>query len=115
MYIVGDLLFAFATDGWMMFIILIPYCLGGISEPSIQGIISNQVPDNEQGEIQGIMTSVLSVSSIIGPLVMTNLFAFFTSNSTPIYFPGAPFILGCCLTAIGIFIAKSTFSKFLKN
>jgi len=40
----GLLGFAFAFEGWMMFVILIPYCLGGIASPTVQGIISNQVP-----------------------------------------------------------------------
>lgn len=41
LYIIGLMLFAFATKGWMMFVFLIPYCLGGITGPAIQGIMSN--------------------------------------------------------------------------
>ncbi|HEY4784647.1 MAG TPA: TCR/Tet family MFS transporter, partial [Bacteroidales bacterium] len=49
----GLVFFAFCNTGWMMFAFLIPYCLGSIGGPAIQGIISNQVKDNEQGELQG--------------------------------------------------------------
>ena len=49
-------LFAFATQGWMMFLFLVPYCLGGISGPALQAIISLHVPKNEQGELQGSLT-----------------------------------------------------------
>ncbi len=69
LYSLGFFLFAAATETWMMFAFLIPYCLGGIAGPAIQGIISTQVPSNEQGELQGALTSLMSVTSIIGPLL----------------------------------------------
>ncbi len=111
LFVIGNVLFAFANQGWMMFAFLVPYCLGGIANPSMQGIISNQVPANEQGELQGVLTSLMSVSSIIGPLVMTNLFAYFTSKNALIYFPGAPFILAGFLTIIGIVIVQRLLDK----
>ena len=67
LYSVGLILFSFATEGWMMFVFLIPYCLGGIAGPALQGIISSQVPSSEQGELQGALTGLVSVTSIIGP------------------------------------------------
>jgi DHA1 family tetracycline resistance protein-like MFS transporter len=94
LYTIGLLLFAFATEGWMMYVFLLPYCLGGIGMPALQGIISSQVPQNEQGELQGALTSLMSVTSIIGPPLMTNTFAIFTAKDAPIYFPGASFLLG---------------------
>jgi DHA1 family tetracycline resistance protein-like MFS transporter len=53
LYALGLFLFAFATESWMMFVFLIPYCLGGIAGPALQSIISGHVPPNEQGELQG--------------------------------------------------------------
>jgi DHA1 family tetracycline resistance protein-like MFS transporter len=97
LYALGLLLFAFASQSWMMFAFLIPYCLGGIAGPALQSIISGHVPPNEQGELQGALTSLQSVTTIIGPLVMTNLFAFFTAPGAPIYFPGSAFLLGAIL------------------
>lgn len=99
LYALGLLLFAFASKTWMMFVFLIPYCLGGIAGPALQSIISGQVPSNEQGELQGALTSLMSVTSIIGPLVMTNLFAYFTKADAPVHFAGAPFLLGAVLMA----------------
>lgn len=99
LYALGLLLFAFASQTWMMFVFLIPYCLGGIAGPALQSIISGQVPSNEQGELQGALTSLMSITSIIGPLVMTNLFAYFTKNNAPVHFAGAPFLLGAILMA----------------
>lgn len=94
LYAFGLLLFAFASQSWMMFVFLIPYCLGGIAGPALQSIISGHVPPNEQGELQGALTSLISVTSIIGPPLMTGLFAYFTKPGAPIHFPGVSFLLG---------------------
>jgi DHA1 family tetracycline resistance protein-like MFS transporter len=91
---VGMFLFSMANQSWMMFVFLIPYCLGGIAAPALQATITGHVPANAQGELQGSLTSLLSVTAIIGPLLMTNLFAFFTSPHSPVHFPGASFLLG---------------------
>ena len=105
LYALGMFLFAFATQSWMMFVFLIPYCLGGIAGPALQATISGHVPPNEQGELQGALTSLMSATSIIGPLLMTNLFAFFTAGATPFLFPGAPFLLGGLLMLLSSFLA----------
>jgi len=107
LYAIGLILFAFATSTWMMFAFLVPYCLGGIAGPALQSIISAHVPKNEQGELQGSLTSVMSVTSIIGPLIMTNLFAYFTNPKHTIYFPGASFLLGAVFMLFSAFIAYS--------
>ncbi len=94
LYALGLLLFAFASESWMMFVFLIPYCLGGIAGPALQSIISGHVKPNEQGELQGALTSLMSVTSIVGPPLMTNSFAYFTGPNKPFYFPGVSFLIG---------------------
>ncbi len=111
LYSAGLFLFAFASQGWMMFVFLIPYCLGGIAGPALQSIISGNVPKNEQGELQGALTSLMSATSIIGPLLMTNLFAWFTRPGTPVKFPGAPFFAGAILMMISAIVAARTMKK----
>ena len=108
LYAVGFLLFAFATKTWMMYAFMIPYSLGGIAGPSLQGIISAHVPPNEQGELQGALTSLMSATAIIGPLIMTNLFAYFTSAQAPIIFPGAAMLLGAILSVLSAILAYKT-------
>jgi DHA1 family tetracycline resistance protein-like MFS transporter len=99
----------------MMFAFLVPYCLGGISGPALQGIISSQVPSNEQGELQGALTSLVSLTAIVGPLLMNSLFAYFTSDEAPIYLPGAAFYLASLLTLISLFFAYRVLStRFIK-
>lgn len=98
---IGLILFAFAYQSWMIYAFTFLYCVGGIASPILQGIISGKMPANEQGELQAIITSLMSLSNILAPLLMTNLFYFFTQPDCRIHFPGAPFI-----TAAGIiFIA----------
>lgn len=116
LYTLGLALFAFSTKGWMMFVFLIPYCLGGIAGPSLQGIISNQVPPNEQGELQGALTGLISLTSIVGPVLMTNLFSFFTGKNAPFYFPGAPFMMGAILIMFsGLFAWRTLSGRFVKK
>ncbi|MEO6231377.1 MAG: TCR/Tet family MFS transporter [Ferruginibacter sp.] len=107
-YAVGLLLFAFASSSWMMFVFLVPYCLGGICGPALQSIISGQVPANEQGELQGGLTSIMSLTNIIGPVLMTSLFAYFTKPAAPIQFAGAAFLLGAILMALSLLLAYRT-------
>ncbi len=89
--LVGYAAYGMATQGWMMYAITAISSLGGICGPALQGISSNAVPPNAQGELRGAQTSLMSLCSIIGPLMMTNLFAYFTSKNAPVQWPGAPF------------------------
>lgn len=94
LYFLGMLLFALANQTWMMFAFTAVYCLGGISGPALQGEMSLSVPANEQGELSGGMTSIMSITAIIGPLIMNNLFAAFSGENAIAELPGAPMFLG---------------------
>jgi DHA1 family tetracycline resistance protein-like MFS transporter len=111
LYSIGMFSFAAATESWMMFVFLIPYCLGGIAGPAMQAVISNQVPANEQGEIQGTLSSLMSASSIVGPPLMSMVFYYFTHNEAPFQFAGAPFVLGGILMVVSTVIAYLSYKK----
>ena len=108
LYAMGLLLFAFASQSWMMFVFLIPYCMGGIAGPALQSIISGSVPADEQGELQGGLTSLISLTSIVGPLMMTGLFSYFTKPGAPVHFSGVAFFMGFLLMLSSAFIAYKT-------
>ena len=108
LYSLGLLLFGLANQSWMMFVFLVPYCLGGITQPALQATMAGHVPRNEQGELQGGITSLMSVAAIIGPILMNNLFYFFTHHSAPFILPGAPFLLGSVLMLCSVVIAFRT-------
>ena len=97
LYGIGFVLYALADQGWMMFAVTALASLGGIAMPALQGVMSNQVPMNEQGELRGALTSVMSLTSVVGPLIMTQLFGYFTSSAAPIQLPAAPFWLAAVL------------------
>ncbi|WP_276502424.1 TCR/Tet family MFS transporter [Terrimonas pollutisoli] len=111
LYTLGLVLFAFATEGWMMFAFLVPYCLGGIAGPALQSILAGHVPPNEQGELQGTLTSLMSLTTIIGPPIMNNIFKYFTTKNAPVHFPGAFFLLAAVFMLVSVLIAYSVLQK----
>ncbi len=115
LYALGLVLFAFAVEGWMMFAFLIPYCLGGICGPSLQSVISGHVPPNQQGELQGTLTSLMSLTTIIGPLIMNGTFTYFTTDKAPFYFPGIHFMIGAACMLLSVVIAYKVLSREKKQ
>ncbi|MEP5362845.1 MAG: TCR/Tet family MFS transporter [Reichenbachiella sp.] len=112
LYFIGFVLFAFASEGWMMFVFMIPYALSGFAGPSLQSIMTGQIPEDQQGELQGAITSMISLTAIVGPPLMTDLFARFTNDSLGIYFPGAPYLMGAIFTFMSIGFAFRTLRKY---
>ncbi len=90
--IVADFLIGFSWEGWMIYAIIPLTSISFLTTPSLQGIMSRATPDDAQGELQGVLTSAGAVATIIGPLLFTFLFSWFSATGAKIYFPGAPFI-----------------------
>jgi DHA1 family tetracycline resistance protein-like MFS transporter len=101
--------YGLATEGWMIYMILVLASLGGVAGPAIQSIITRNVEANEQGAVQGALTSLGSIAGIIGPIIATALFGFFISNRAPIYMPGCPFFFSSALTVVSILLAARSF------
>ncbi|HTE31418.1 MAG TPA: MFS transporter, partial [Chryseolinea sp.] len=100
---------------WMMFAFLVPYCLGGICGPSLQSVISGHVPSNQQGELQGALTSLMSLTTIIGPLIMNSTFSYFTTTRAPFYFPGVHFLIGAICMLLSIWLTHRVLSREKKE
>ncbi len=111
----GLLLIGLATEGWMIYAIMVPYAFGGLAGPSLQGIMTSQVSPTEQGELQGGITSLVSVTAIIGPVLMTSIFRYFTNPGNDIYFPGAPFMLGTVLALLSLLAAARSLKRKLAS
>ena len=94
--------YAAATEGWMVYVAMIPGALGALVGPSMNGITSAQVGPDQQGELQGGMSSLMSLTSILSPPLMTQTFGWFTGASAAVYFPGAPFVLAGFLTVLAL-------------
>jgi DHA1 family tetracycline resistance protein-like MFS transporter len=104
-------IFAFASQSWILYAGLVPYCLSGVAGPSLQAYISGKVPANAQGELQGSLTSIISLSAIAGPPLMTNLYAGFSSPNSLLDFPGAAFFLGMLFALSSFLICLGSFRK----
>lgn len=99
--VVALALVALLSNGWLVMALIPISALGAIGLPALQGILSHAAPDDAQGELQGVLSSIASVSMIIGPMLMTQVFALFTSDHAPFHLPGAPFLLASALMALG--------------
>jgi DHA1 family tetracycline resistance protein-like MFS transporter len=97
--------YAFSGSPLVLYAWMVVWSLGGVGGPALSAIMSKQVAANEQGELMGARASLDSITSIIAPLLLTNLFAYFTSGHAPLYFAGASFLAAALfeLGAFGIF------------
>ncbi len=92
---------AFISSGNLALVLIPIAALGAVVQPALQGLMSRAVADNQQGELQGVMTAAHALSMVISPLMMTATFAVFSDRDTAFYLPGAPFLLALVLMAIG--------------
>ncbi|MEZ4632216.1 MAG: TCR/Tet family MFS transporter [Deinococcales bacterium] len=105
--------YGLATKGWMMLIVIVISGLSGIAGPAVQSMVAGSVEPQEQGKVQGALTSLVSLSSIAAPLIFTGgLFAYFTSDAAPFKLPGAPFFVGALLFLISIFLMQALFKRY---
>jgi DHA1 family tetracycline resistance protein-like MFS transporter len=109
---VSFLCYGLAYKGWMMLVVIVFACLGGMAGPAIQGLIAGNVKATEQGRVQGALTSISSLTAIAAPLLFTTwLFGYFTSERAPFQLPGAPFFLGSLLFLAALVIMAQLFAK----
>ena len=106
------LAYGLASEGWMVLVIIIVGSLAGLAQPAIQGLIAGTVDPTEQGKIQGALTSLMSLTSILSPLIFTaGLFSFFTSDLAPFLLPGAPFFLASLLSLVSLVMLVRLFRR----
>jgi len=103
--------YGLATQGWMIYVFLAIGAFGGISMPSIQGLISRGVPPNEQGSVQGALSSLASVTGILGPPLSTGLFGYFVGPQAPVVLPGSAFFVGSGVVFCALLLAVRSFRK----
>jgi DHA1 family tetracycline resistance protein-like MFS transporter len=106
LWTVGMFLFSLATEPWMLYAFLVPYALGGVAGPTVQSIISNQVSEKEQGNLQGAITGLVSVTAILGQLTFSSVFYYFIRPEGEIYFPGAPYALASIFLLVALVLAS---------
>ena len=120
--------FALADKGWIVYAIIAFSSLGGLAQPALQGIMSRTMPANAQGELQGAVAAIMSISMVISPWMMTQIFAAFSdpgepvtlfgmtlfADGAPFYFPGAPFVVSAALEVVAIGVLFVAFGRILR-
>ena len=90
--------YALVPQGWMMYPVSLLTFVFALAYPSMNALASQRAPANAQGELQGAVAMLYSLSSIVGPPLMTQVFGHFSHHAAAVYFPGAPFVLAAMLT-----------------
>lgn len=103
--------YGLATEGWMVYCIVALGSIGAIGAPATQALITGGAEANEQGAVQGALTSLTSVAGFIAPMVSTGLFGYFISSRAPVRLPGAPFYLAALLILGALLVAVMTLRK----
>jgi DHA1 family tetracycline resistance protein-like MFS transporter len=109
--LVSFLGYSFAPFGWMMYVVMVPGSLSGLTMPALQGIMTGQVSASSQGELQGAISSASGLTAVLGPPVMTGLFSYFSRTTSIIYFPGAAFMCAAVLTLTSILMLVPLFRR----
>ena len=112
-HLLSFLAYPFMTQTWHVFAFLPISVFSALAMPALQGIMSNSVPRNAQGELQGAMSSLTALATIISPLVMTQVFSFFTDDNAPVYLPSAPFLLSAVAVVVAISIMRK--QRIIRN
>jgi MFS transporter, DHA1 family, tetracycline resistance protein len=96
--------YAFATQGWMIFAVMPLWAFAALVFPSLNALMSHRVPPDAQGELQGGVSSLQSLSAIVGPPAMAQLFGYFTATGAPLQFPGVSFFAAAVLSALALLV-----------
>jgi len=114
--------YSIVADGALAVTLIIISAIGGLALPALHGMMSSHIRSDSQGELQGFLASMAGLSMIIGPYLITQVFAMFIdpgapatigvivvfSEGAPIYFPGAPFVFAAILTSLAILPLRSS-------
>ena len=91
--IIGFVAYAFATETWMAFAIMVAIAVQSLVQPSLMAMLSRRATPETQGEVQGIASMAMGVGSIVAPILLTGTMAQFTKADAPVHFPGAAFLV----------------------
>jgi DHA1 family tetracycline resistance protein-like MFS transporter len=109
--IVAQLLYGLATQGWMIYAIILIGSLAGIAGPAMQSYITKHVPPNEQGAVQGVYSGLASLAGIPGPLISGWSFGWAVHPGQPEWLAGISFFIAATLVLVSLVLAVRSFNK----
>lgn len=105
--LIGYFLFSVVTQGWMIYATILTFLVSGTGMPALQTMISKSTPSREQGELQGSLVSIMSLTAVAGPVLYTHLFSWFTFPGHRFHFPGVVFFLAAMICVLNLIILAS--------
>lgn len=100
--------YAAAWQGWMVYAVILLTTIENLAEPPLRSIAAAKVPPSAQGELQGALSSLSSITTIAGALIFTQTFGYLTGPDAPVAFAGAPYALAAVilLSGVAVFVLK---------
>lgn len=98
-----------ATQGWMLFGIILIGSMAGIGSPATQSMISQAVPPDEQGAVQGALNSINSIAGVLAPLIWTAMFSWAIAPERSMRIPGLPFYGAAVVSLLAAVLAWRAF------
>ena len=96
------LAYAFVTETWMAFAIMIGFIPQSLTGPALTALLSNRAGADAQGEVQGMAAMAQGIGGVIAPLLINPTMAYFTSPAAPFQFAGAGFIVASIFAAAAL-------------
>ncbi|PTM92618.1 TCR/Tet family MFS transporter [Mycoplana dimorpha] len=93
-----------AWEGWMVYAVILLTSIENLADPPLRSIAAAKAPPSAQGELQGALSSLSSITTIVGPLIFTQMFGYFTGPSAPVAFAGAPYALAAVILLVGVWV-----------
>jgi DHA1 family tetracycline resistance protein-like MFS transporter len=95
--VIGFVILTQLSSGFWAFLLTPLFALRAVTGTALTGLLSRRVSDAEQGKLQGILSGMTGLATLIGIPLMTQTFAFFTRDNA-VGFAGAPFLVAALLS-----------------
>jgi DHA1 family tetracycline resistance protein-like MFS transporter len=100
--LVAYVFYGLATQGWMMYVIILANLCGFVAGPALQGIVSKAVDPRHQGITLGSLNSISSIMSVIAPLVGAPILAAVSGLNPTDWRVGATFFVAAIAQTVAL-------------
>ncbi|MCC7456813.1 MAG: TCR/Tet family MFS transporter [Nitrospira sp.] len=97
--------FGLATQGWMIYAVIVLGLVGGAAQAAMQSIVSNAADATRQGQTMGAVTSLSSLMAVFAPVVALELLRWVADRPPGDWLIGLPFFVCAALQAAAALIA----------
>lgn len=104
--------YGLVTRSWMLYALIPVRGISTLSGQATQGLLSRLVDKGEQGALQGALASLASLTGVIGPIIATGLFSYFTRPGASVQIPGVAFFLGAVLNLIAFILSLRALARW---